>query len=134
MTSSEPRHAGRILLVEDEVAIRNTTRAMLESGGWTVLTARDGAEALEIARDIRYKIDLVVTDIAMPVMSGRQLVREMRAEQPTLSVLLISGHDSFAVTEDPDTKTVSLLEKPFTTVDLLRAVAAARTSHQSRTA
>lgn len=128
MTRSKPRRSGRILLVDDDRAVRNTTRGILENAGWTVLTARDGEEALELARDIRYKLDLVLTDIVMPVMSGRQLVREMLAERPTLRVLLFSGFDSFAVTEDPDTVTVALLEKPFTTQDLLSAVetAAAR--------
>jgi two-component system cell cycle sensor histidine kinase/response regulator CckA len=98
---------------------------MLESAGWTVLAARNGDEALQIARDIQYKIDLVVSDIVMPVMSGRQLLREMLAERPTLSVLLISGYDSSAITEDPDTTNVPWLEKPFTTLQLLSAVKAA---------
>jgi two-component system cell cycle sensor histidine kinase/response regulator CckA len=125
MTTPAKQRPGRILLVEDETAVRDTMRTMLERGGWTVLVGRDGAEGLQLAQDLGYTIDLVVSDIVMPEMSGRRMVREMRAERPHLRILLISGFDTRTLGDDPDMAGIPLLEKPFTSQQLLDAVAAA---------
>ncbi|HLG55929.1 MAG TPA: PAS domain S-box protein [Vicinamibacterales bacterium] len=108
-----------ILLVEDEPAVREMTQAALQRRGYTVLPASSGAEALEIARDNPGRIDLVLTDVVMPGMSGPQLVERLRAEHPVLAAVFMSGYTSDAVLRHGiETGEADFLQKPFSTAAL----------------
>ncbi len=104
----------RILLVEDDPAVRGLARKVLSRHGYDTLEAADGASAIE-AFDQLEGIDLLITDVVMPGMSGWELATALRERQPTLRVLFMSGY-SAAVVEKPDAFHTELdyLEKPFT--------------------
>ncbi|MDQ3137058.1 MAG: PAS domain S-box protein [Gemmatimonadota bacterium] len=116
-----PRGTETLLLVEDEAAVRDSARRLLEWHGYTVVEARHGAEALRIVEAGDRRIDLVVTDLVMPEMGGRELVERLRSRQPALKVLYMSGYSERAVTVDgvmpPAT---GFMEKPFTVEQLTR--------------
>jgi two-component system, cell cycle sensor histidine kinase and response regulator CckA len=118
---SLPNGSETLLLVEDEAAVRGSVRRLLERQGYTVVEARHGAEALRIAESGEPPIDLVLTDLVMPEMGGRELVDRLRARQPSLKVLYMSGYSERAVTVDgvmpPAT---GFMEKPFTIEQLTR--------------
>jgi CheY-like chemotaxis protein len=92
--SAPPRHEGSetLLLVEDERGVRELARRMLEHAGYRVLDAASGPEAEVIFSRHRGVIDLLVTDVIMPGMSGPDLFRRLAIEQPGLKVVYISGH------------------------------------------
>jgi CheY-like chemotaxis protein len=121
--SDEPADSGdpgrgseTILLVEDENAVREMTQAVLQRRGYTVLSACDAAQALRIARDNIGRIDLVLTDVIMPGMTGPQLVAQLRCEQPDLPALFMSGYTSDSVLrDDVATGDAFFLQKPFST-------------------
>src|SRR5436190_11689862 len=90
--SSEPA-ARTVLVVDDSAMDRLLASSLLESvGGWTVLTANNGVEAL--AELEKQKFDLVLTDLLMPEMDGLELVRAVRAKHPLVPVILMTGHGS----------------------------------------
>ena len=90
------RTSATVLLVEDETAVRITARRVLERHGYTVLEARHGRDAALVWQDRAAGIDVVVTDVRMPEMGGRELVERLRAEQPALPVVYVSGYSSDA--------------------------------------
>jgi len=105
-----------VLLVEDEDAVREVTKAALQKHGYTVLPACDGAQALKIAQMNAGRIDLVLTDVVMPGMSGPQLVKRLRGERPDLPALFMSGYTSDNVLrDDVATGEAHFLQKPFNT-------------------
>ncbi|MBA3893008.1 MAG: PAS domain S-box protein [Gemmatimonadales bacterium] len=110
-----------LLLVEDEAAVRSSARRLLERQGYTVLEARHGADALRIVEESGRQIDLVVTDLVMPEMGGKELAERLRAHRPALKVLFMSGYTEKAIAADgvmpPNT---GFLEKPFTVEQLMR--------------
>jgi DNA-binding NtrC family response regulator len=115
-----------ILLVEDEDALRVVTERILTHAGYSVLGAATGHDALTLAAAQPGQIDLLLTDIRMPGMSGEQLAMALNALRPGLRVLYMSG---FAVTMTAPATQVErgdLLEKPFTAAALLERVAAAQ--------
>jgi len=118
-----PRGTETILLTEDEQDVREVTREFLESGGYTVMEARDGAEALALAEKHAGTINLLVTDMVMPRMTGIELAARLKQRQPGLRMLYMSGYSERAASEslqpDPD---IRLLTKPFSRSALLRAV------------
>jgi DNA-binding NtrC family response regulator len=83
-----------ILLAEDDEIVRESLRLLLEANGFTLLEARDGAEALRIFRTYEGTIDLLITDLAMPKMNGRELVERVKSFHPDLPVMYISGKTS----------------------------------------
>ena len=105
-----------VLVVEDEEAVRELTRRILDSGGFTCLEARDGAEALELFEANRDSIDVILTDVVMPGISGPELVERLGDGAPP--AVYMSGH--------ADQRLPGLVEKPFEADELLRAVLAAR--------
>ncbi len=115
-----------VLLTEDEEAVRTVAVAALERRGYRVLAAADGEAALAISRAFPGRIDLLVTDVVMPGMNGRELADRLTRAQPGLPVLYVSGY-----TEDTDVvlglsgESRSLLPKPFTSLELARRVRAA---------
>jgi CheY-like chemotaxis protein len=105
-----------VLLVEDEPAVREMTQAALQRHGYTVLPAASGAEALRIARANHGAINVVLTDVVMPGMSGPQLVEQLREEHPRLAALFMSGYTSDAVLRHGiETGETDFLQKPFST-------------------
>jgi signal transduction histidine kinase/CheY-like chemotaxis protein len=122
VASASTDAGGHILLVEDEGAVRDVTRAVLESAGYQVTAVCDGTEALTRP----CKADLVVSDLVMPGMSGRELVTRLRAARPSLPVVFVSG---YAAEGDPTPAagegTTEFLAKPFTADQLLARVRSA---------
>jgi CheY-like chemotaxis protein len=116
----------RILLVEDDEAVRSTTRSLLERQGYTVLSTSSGEEALEVAALQRGRIDLVLTDVGMPGMSGPKLIERLRTTNGSLSVLYMSGHAPDQIlTHGINSNDDILLRKPFTPSALAIAVRSA---------
>jgi two-component system cell cycle sensor histidine kinase/response regulator CckA len=112
-----------VLLTEDEQDVREIAREFLESGGYKVIEAKNGKEAIAIAAEHRGKIDLLVTDMVMPGMTGQELAVKLQQEHHGLSVVFMSGYSEHAATEmanaDPS---VRLLTKPFSRGAILRTV------------
>jgi two-component system cell cycle sensor histidine kinase/response regulator CckA len=120
-----PVGAGTILLVEDEVAVRNLARSMLERCGYTVLTASCGDDAIEMHESYQGAIDLLLTDVVMPGISGRILAERLTARQANLRVLFMTGYTDDAVVQHGVLEGgVALLPKPFTREALSEAVRA----------
>ena len=117
-TTSPPtpvRGSETLLVVEDQEEVRKLTKRVLEARGYTVLAARNGAEALEIVAQHPSKIHLMITDVVMPGMNGRELAQHARARRSYLKVLYVSGYTGEAVLQhrllEPG---VAFLQKPFT--------------------
>src|SRR5947209_6528448 len=109
-----------ILVVDDEPAIRSLLAVVLEEKGFSVLTAECGRQALSLSRAHRGDIDLLISDVTMPEMDGPTLAKNMVAENPALSVLLISGCcDSMQL---ENCRPFSLLPKPLYLASFLSAV------------
>ena len=112
---------GTILLVEDEAAVRSLARKILTQKGYRVLEASDGAIALRVAAGHVGEIDLVLSDVAMPVLGGRGLVEELRELSPGIRVLFMSGYPREEVFPDKKDQT-PYLQKPFTSETLIGEV------------
>ena len=115
-----PRGAETILLVEDDPAVRALARRTLTDLGYTVLPAVDGVEALRLARGAR--VDLILSDIVMPRMSGPQLVQRFLAEYPAPVVVFMSGYADEALISEGRMISYALLRKPFTPAALARTI------------
>jgi CheY-like chemotaxis protein len=110
-----------ILVVEDEESVRTLAVRVLRERGYRVLSAEHGRTAL--AQLVEERIDLLVTDIVMPEMGGRELVERARVERPELAVLLISGYtDSDALRRGVAELGLPFLQKPFAPESLARRV------------
>jgi signal transduction histidine kinase len=118
-----PRGTETILLAEDEPEIRAVVRLVLESSGYTVLESHSGEEALQICRQYQAPIHLLVTDVVMPKMSGRQLAESVVAVHPNIRVLYLSGYTDDAVVRHGVLEAgMHYLQKPFTPILLARKV------------
>ncbi|HEX6588124.1 MAG TPA: two-component regulator propeller domain-containing protein [Longimicrobiales bacterium] len=114
-----------ILLVEDEDAVRALTARVLRRLGYTVVEARHGRDALARAEAHARPIDLLVTDVVLPEMSGGRVAEMLRTRQPELRVLFMSGYtDDELVRDGVDQPGVAFLQKPFSAAQLARAVRA----------
>ena len=117
------RGSETILLVEDELAVRRLARRVLRSKGYVVLEAANGREALRLVSQHPGPLDLMVTDVIMPGMSGPELADRLAREQPALRVLYMSGYADEAIGHhgvlEPG---VEFLQKPFTPQDLAQRV------------
>jgi nitrogen-specific signal transduction histidine kinase/ActR/RegA family two-component response regulator len=115
--------AETILLVEDEEAVRNLTRRVLEHSGYAVLSAPNGEAAMELSRTHGGEIHLLLTDVVMPGMSGPKLAELLGGERPAMACLFMSGYAATTL----DQKILvqgerTFLQKPFTTTQLVRRV------------
>jgi PAS domain S-box-containing protein len=118
-----PRGTETVLAVEDEDAVRRIVRIALESTGYRVLEARSGPEALVAAARHGGKIDLVLTDVVMPEMSGRELAERIRKEKPGIRILYMSGYTDDAIMRHGIVESgVAFLQKPFSPLVLARKV------------
>lgn len=121
--SSVPRGDERVLLVEDEPAVRALLHRILGRSGYIVVPAGTGEDALAAAGSSGEPIQLLVTDVVMPGMSGAALAEALRRARPDLPVLFISGFNEHAVTGAGGLmKGTSLLSKPFTPSEFLQRV------------
>ena len=122
---SEPpaslRGSETVLLVEDEEAVRNLTRKALEAYGYAVLAAADGQEALRLASEYDGAIHLLLTDVVMPNMSGRELAGHLASVREETKVLYVSGYtDNTIVHHGVLEPGIAFLQKPFTPEALVR--------------
>jgi CheY-like chemotaxis protein len=119
-----PAHGDEsILLVEDELIVRQLVAEILQANGYTVLQAADGPSALELLRRHSGPIELLVTDVVMPGMSGPEVANAVCAMRPGTQVLYISGYTDSAIGHhgvlEPG---IAFLQKPFSADDLTRKV------------
>ncbi|MBC8001763.1 MAG: response regulator [Opitutaceae bacterium] len=119
-----PRGTETLLVVEDEPSVRHLTRGVLQAQGYEVLSASNGQEALHVVREHRGSpIQLVFTDIIMPLMGGKVMAEWLRSMHPDLKILFTSGYTDDAISElgviDPD---IAFLPKPYTQASLAHKV------------
>jgi PAS domain S-box-containing protein len=118
-----PRGTETVLLVEDEDMVRRMTREVLEGAGYRVLEASSGFEALRVSAGHDGNLDLLLTDVVMPGMSGRELSERLAPVRPTMKVLYMSGHTDDAIFHHGVTQAgTGFLQKPFTPDALERRV------------
>jgi two-component system, cell cycle sensor histidine kinase and response regulator CckA len=110
-----------ILLVDDDVDLRNLLRNSLNAHGYTVLTAADGDSALEASRNHSGVIDLLLSDVEMPCMNGWQLCKIIAVERPGTKILMMSGTAASQV-EDHSLRGLPFLQKPFTPTALRNSI------------
>jgi PAS domain S-box-containing protein len=118
-----PGGGGRVLVVEDDLSVRAVVERILTRGGYRIVVAASGAEALELLRDDVGVIDLLVTDVIMPGMSGKDLAAEIQELRPAVRTLYMSGYTGDIIAKrgilDADAE---LIQKPFTGAQLLERV------------
>lgn len=115
--------SGTILLVEDSDVVRDVIANLLESGGLTVLQASGGEEALALARRGDAPIDLLLTDIVMPEMSGVELADRLERERPDMRILFMTGYaEEVVVNEGILGKHRECIGKPFTQEEITKRV------------
>jgi two-component system cell cycle sensor histidine kinase/response regulator CckA len=114
---------GTILLVEDEEGLRSLNARGLRSRGYSVIEASNGIEAMEALEEKKGAVDLVVSDVVMPEMDGPTLLKEMRARNPNLKIIFVSGYAEDAFEKSlPENEQFAFLPKPFTLTQLVAAV------------
>jgi two-component system, cell cycle sensor histidine kinase and response regulator CckA len=117
-----PSGSGTILLVEDDAGVRRMTRMILEGSGYVVLEAPSGADALQIARQPA-PIDLLLSDLVMPNMSGQQLARELIQLHPETKVLFMSGYAQEEISRQGAAESDNaFIAKPFSPASLARKI------------
>jgi len=114
---------GTILLVEDSDVVRDVIAGMLEGGGFTVLTASGGEAALALTRRGDVPVDLLLTDIVMPSMSGVELADRVERERPGMRILFMTGYaEEVVVNEGILGKHRECIGKPFTQEQITKRV------------
>jgi two-component system, chemotaxis family, CheB/CheR fusion protein len=118
-------HAGgTVLFVDDEEIVRRLAKSALENGGWRVILAENGAEGVELFGRHREKIDLVILDLAMPVMGGEEALERMKTIRASVPVIVSSGYgDTEAARRFSGQEMAGFLQKPYTVSQLLEAIA-----------
>ncbi len=114
------------LVVDDEPRVRTYISIVLQSGGFETIEAGNGIQAMETLRSSPNRVDLVISDISMPLMNGHALASSVRAEFPGIAIILITGYTATPTADVP------MLQKPFLPGALLGAATAALA--RSRTA
>jgi PAS domain S-box-containing protein len=110
-----------ILLIDDHDGVRLTTVTLLEELGYRVTALPDGVQAVELSDEELEAVDMLISDYAMPLMSGSEVIRKLRAKKSTLPAIIITGHAD-AISNVPES--VRVLNKPFTLTQLQEAIAA----------
>jgi two-component system cell cycle sensor histidine kinase/response regulator CckA len=109
------RGSETVLLVEDEEMVRHMSRQMLETCGYTVIEAGNGIEALSRCESLDQKVDLLMTDVVMPTMGGRELAERITQYYPDIRVLFTSGYtDDAIIRQGMLTEEMNFIQKPFT--------------------
>jgi two-component system cell cycle sensor histidine kinase/response regulator CckA len=120
--ATAPRGTESILLVEDEDTVRELVRTILEARGYSVLEARNGREGLKLCQSHMGAIDLLVTDVVMPELGGRELAEGAVKLRPALKVLFMSGHTQDVILKEGVQQGAAFLHKPFTPLQLAQKV------------
>jgi PAS domain S-box-containing protein len=119
----EARHHETVLIAEDETSLRTLTERVLTRHGYTVITASDGPDAVDIAQRHAGAIDLLLTDVIMPEMSGPDLARRLQATRPGLPVIYMSGYaEPLIGSRTALPVDVTVLSKPVTEREILEAI------------
>ena len=122
---ARPRGTETILVVDDEDSVRQLACQILRKSGYTVIEASGGTSALRECRDSGDEVDLLLTDVVMPGMNGRELANAASALCPTLKVLYMSGFADHAIVHDGILDPgIAFLPKPLTVDTLTRSVRA----------
>jgi signal transduction histidine kinase/ActR/RegA family two-component response regulator len=124
-TVTPARRSETVLIVEDEVAVRELASEFMKSAGYTVLAAQDGEEALALVACSEGQIQILVTDVVMPNMRGPELAKRLKALHPNLKVVYMSGYLEFNVGGGEFLDEAFFLQKPFSRHTLVRKVAEA---------
>jgi two-component system cell cycle sensor histidine kinase/response regulator CckA len=132
VATSSGRGSGTILLVEDEESLRTLTRSILEQGGYEVLEACNGMEAVEIARGHSGTIQLLLTDMVMPGMNGQAVAEKLGQMHPGIRVAYMSGYTGFS-TRGTSSLGAVVIAKPFTRNILLQKLSEALELEQKPT-
>ena len=119
---ADPATPPTVLVVEDEEEVRSLTRDVLEMHGYAVLEALDPDDALRLGGTHPGPIDLLITDVVMPRVSGPELARRLRAGRPTLRVLCMSGYPESADRPAEENAWNGWLQKPFNPDGLIAKV------------
>jgi signal transduction histidine kinase/CheY-like chemotaxis protein len=119
-----------VLVVEDAQALRDLICEALSKCGCTVLSARNAEEALQIVRETKTVIDLLLTDVVMPGMDGSTLAKEVRSFSPETKILYMTGYSGAFIRADMLTPGVSLIRKPFTPAELGRKIRKMLSDHR----
>ena len=123
MASTAVQGSETILVVDDEEQVRSLECGVLQASGYKVLPVGDGEEALRICRESSEPIHLLVTDIVMPMMNGRELARRVALLHPSMRVLFVSGYpDEAEISSERSAGKTNFLQKPFTSDTLLRRI------------
>ena len=118
-----PGGSETVLLVEDETDFRELAAESLQGFGYRVLTAASGRKAVQLAQESSESIDVLVTDVVMPGMSGRELVEQVRMQRPAIKVLYMSGYTRGVIAQHGALESgTSFLQKPFMPSDLARTI------------
>ena len=117
-----PKGCEIILVVEDEDAVRKLARMVLEASGYVVLDARNGREGLALCEVHPGPIDLLVTDVVMPELGGRELAQGALKLRPGMKVVFLSGHTQDVILKEGVEKGTAFLRKPFAPVELAQKV------------
>ena len=132
-SNSEQRKT--VLVVDDEPEVRKLVAAMVSTHGYNVLTADSGEHAITLVKNQRTQIDLLLTDVVAPGMSGPVLADKLVGQKPGLRVLFMSGYDNTQVVQRYVVeKGYTLLHKPFTVQELGRKISEALIRPQSAAA
>jgi two-component system cell cycle sensor histidine kinase/response regulator CckA len=120
------RGSGTILVVDDEVSVRKVVASMLEPLGYAIVSVNDGKQAVEYYEEHGPDIDLVLLDLMMPVMNGKDCFRRLKAIDPEVRVLLSTGHTLDGEAQELlDQGSLRVIQKPFAAAELSEAVAKA---------
>ncbi|MDQ3000120.1 MAG: PAS domain S-box protein [Fibrobacterota bacterium] len=131
MSGLEGGRKETILVVEDESAVRKLASAVLRKSGFQILEAKDGEEGLAIFNAKSQQIDLVLTDVVMPKMSGLAMARQILSRHPEVPIVFMSGYSEDALLElDMPDRNCVFLPKPFSVVKLLEKIAEAINTRQ----
>jgi CheY-like chemotaxis protein len=123
VSAPAPHGTETVLVVEDDTPVRDFVTRVLSAKGYRVLSACEGVEALRLCGDCADPVDLLVTDVVMPGMGGRELASRVEAAKPGVRVLFVSGYTENAISHHGILEAgLEFLQKPFTTDALLRKV------------
>jgi two-component system, cell cycle sensor histidine kinase and response regulator CckA len=120
-TVSSGTEGKTILVVEDDDIVRDLVREILKQKGHNILTARNGGDALQLARQYEGKIDLLITDMVMRRIDGIMLSKKMQSFLPDIKVMLMSGYGNDVVKEE-ELSDITFLQKPFLPNELVQKV------------
>lgn len=125
-------HTPVVLLVEDEAVVREITGRVLENAGYRVLESGSASEALHLASKHAGRLDLLLTDVVMPGMTGIDLADQLRSLQPDLVTVFMSGYAEGDIQRRISVTSTMHIQKPFTVNSLLSRIAEALSASASR--